>query len=128
MDLMESFFTAMDALRANKMRSILTMLGVIIGVAAVIALMSLGRGFSAYISKQIESVGSNLIFIAPDTEASDGMPTLTFSDLRALQDPSNVPHVKTVTGVIDGQRKIIFNKKSKSAQIFGVRTEYFVMS
>jgi putative ABC transport system permease protein len=128
MDIMESFFTAMDALRANKMRSVLTMLGVIIGVGAVIALMSLGRGFSDYISEQIQSVGTNLIFVAADTDASDGMATLTMSDIRALQDPANAPHVTKVTGAIQGQRKIVFEKKSKSSVLVGVSPDYFVLS
>ena len=128
MDLVESFLTAMDSLRANKMRSILTMLGVIIGVAAVIALMSVGRGFSNYISQQIQSVGTNLIFVAPDLDASDGAQTLSISDIRALSDPANTPHVTEVTGAIEAQRKIVFDKKSKSSDIVGISPDYFTLS
>jgi putative ABC transport system permease protein len=128
MDLMESFVTAMDALRANKMRSILTMLGVIIGVAAVIALMSIGRGFSAYITEQIQSVGTNLIFIAADTDVSDGAQTLSLGDVRALQDPANTPHVIQATGAIQDSRQIVYAKNTKSSTLVGVTPEYFTLS
>ncbi len=129
MDLAESFLTAMDALRANKMRSVLTMLGVIIGVGAVIALMSIGKGFSVYINEQIQSIGTNLILVVPDMEASDGSPTLTLSDIRALQDSTNVPHVTGVTGEIDRQRKVIYGKTSKTANLVGVLdSNYFTIN
>ena len=63
-DLLENVRVAFDGLLANKMRSALTMLGVIIGVGAVIALMSIGEGAQASITEQINSVGSNLIFVS----------------------------------------------------------------
>jgi putative ABC transport system permease protein len=125
MDLAESFMTALDSLRANKMRSVLTMLGVIIGVGAVIALMSIGKGFSAYINKEINSIGTNLVLIMPDMEASDGEPTLTMDDIRALNDPANVPHLNGVTAEIDRSRKIVYGKKSKTGYVVGVLGNYF---
>ena len=63
-DLLENVRVALDGLLANKMRSALTMLGVIIGVGAVIALMSIGEGAQVSITEQINSVGSNLIFVS----------------------------------------------------------------
>ncbi len=59
MDLSESFLTAFDSLLNNKLRAILTMLGVIIGVGAVIALMAVGNGFKVYMTQQIQSMGSS---------------------------------------------------------------------
>ena len=63
MNLSESFLTALDSLLANKMRAVLTMLGVIIGVAAVIALMSVGNGVSESITGEIQSIGTNLVTV-----------------------------------------------------------------
>ena len=74
MDLTESFLTAIDSLTTHKLRAILTMLGVIIGVAAVIALLSIGNGVSAAIEEQIQGFGSNLITIITDRDNSDGYP------------------------------------------------------
>ena len=127
-DLVESFQTAMDSLRANKMRSILTMLGVIIGVAAVIALMSIGKGFSAYVSKEIQSAGTNWIYVTADLDASDGAQTLSEGDIRAISDPSNAPHVTEVTGAVYASRKVVFGKKSRSSTVVGVTPNYFVIS
>ncbi|HIP72961.1 MAG TPA: ABC transporter permease, partial [Anaerolineae bacterium] len=72
MNLSESLYTALDSILANKMRSVLTMLGVIIGVASVIALMAIGNGFSEDITGQISAIGSNLLTISTDMEASGG--------------------------------------------------------
>ena len=63
MNLSESLLTALDSLRSNKLRAALTMLGVIIGVAAVIALLSIGNGVTASINDEINAIGTNLIVI-----------------------------------------------------------------
>lgn len=73
MNLSESFLTALDSLLANKLRSVLTMLGVIIGVAAVIALMSIGNGVNASITGEIQSIGTNLISVSTDFDNSGGI-------------------------------------------------------
>src|SRR5688572_5533243 len=96
MNLTESFLTALDSLRASKLRSSLTMLGVIIGVAAVIALLSVGNGVSASITSEIQSIGTNLIVITTDAENSDGYPALSLADVEALADPLNAPAVSQV--------------------------------
>ena len=65
MKILEAMRIAMRALAANKLRSILTMLGIIIGVGAVIALMSIGRGVEKYVTDQFAGLGSNLLFVSP---------------------------------------------------------------
>ena len=75
MKIFEAIRIAMRALAANKLRSILTMLGIIIGVGAVIALMSIGRGVEKYVTDQFAGLGSNLLFVAPGN-ISDGPPRL----------------------------------------------------
>ena len=80
------------------MRSILTMLGVIIGVASVIALLAIGNGFSENITSEITSIGTNLISISTDCDNSGGYPALSLDDVDALSDPANVP-------AADGRRR-----------------------
>src|SRR5688572_33501507 len=86
-----SLRVAMRALGANKLRTTLTMLGIIIGVAAVIALMSIGRGAQAQVTAQIQSLGTNLLFIRPGSTNQQGVrtgagqaPTLTLDDAPAI--------------------------------------------
>ncbi len=102
MTFIESFRIAMRALAANKLRSILTMLGIIIGVGAVIALMSIGRGVEKFVSDQFSGLGSNLLFVAagqinqtPATRTTAVTP-LTLSDMDALNDPALLPDIAAV--------------------------------
>ena len=105
MKIVEAIRIAMRALAANKLRSILTMLGIIIGVGAVIALMSIGRGVEKYVTDQFAGLGSNLLFIAPGS-LSDGPPRLrqtqpkllTIGDLNAVTDSGEVPEVRAAAG------------------------------
>ena len=82
MNLLDTFVTAITALVSNKLRSMLTMLGIIIGVAAVITLMSVGQGAQQDISERIRGLGSNLVFVRPgQTEGTGGpQPALTLVD------------------------------------------------
>ena len=74
-DLWENVRVALDGLASNKMRSILTMLGVVIGVAAVVALLSIGQGAQAAVTGQITSAGSNLLFVSMGTVRMGGVQT-----------------------------------------------------
>ena len=103
MKIYESFRVAMRALAANKLRSILTMLGIIIGVGAVIALMSIGRGVQKYVTDQFAGLGSNLLIVipgqiqdGPPVERIGGIKLLTLSDARAMSDPLLAPDVAAV--------------------------------
>ncbi|MBN1428521.1 MAG: ABC transporter permease [Anaerolineae bacterium] len=125
MNVTESFLTAIDSLMANKMRSILTMLGVIIGVAAVIALMAIGNGFSAFVSNEIQSLGTNLVIIVSDTDVSGGYQTLSMSDIDALSDPANTPDVTEVAATVQSTKEIIYQRRNTSATVVGVTSNYF---
>ncbi|UCG24271.1 MAG: ABC transporter permease [Chloroflexota bacterium] len=102
MNLSENFRLALRALSANKLRAILTMLGIIIGVAAVITLLSVGQGVESFIVAEFEGLGNNLLFVIPgQLEAGQGPPRpggggLTNDDLAALSDPLRVPDVVAV--------------------------------
>ena len=105
MNLSENIRLAMRALTANKLRALLTMLGIIIGVAAVITLLSVGQGVEAFIVAEFEGLGNNLLFVIPgQLEAGQGPPRpggggLTNDDLAALSDPLRAPDVQAVVPI-----------------------------
>jgi putative ABC transport system permease protein len=96
MDIFESIRLALTGLVANRLRALLTMLGIIIGVGAVIALVSFGQGVERYVKRQFESIGSNLMFVF--TQAPPGgdpfkVKDVTLDDLNAIGNPINAPSV-----------------------------------
>jgi putative ABC transport system permease protein len=124
MNLLESFLTAFDSLRANKLRSTLTMLGVIIGVGAVIALLSVGNGVNELITGEIQAIGTNLINVSTDNDASGGTPALSMSDVRALQDPVNAPAIAQVAASLGGTREVVYGGRTYRTSVNGVTSAY----
>src|SRR5512143_3620220 len=131
MNLLESARIALRSLAANKLRSALTMLGVIIGVAAVIALMGVGRGASKAIDSQINSMGTNLLFVSPGSTSSNGVrtaqgsaQTLTYEDALALNDPENLPAVAAVAAQTGAFGQVVYQGNNVNTQILGVTANY----
>jgi len=133
MNLVEAFRIALRALTANKMRSILTMLGIIIGVAAVIALMSVGQGVQAMVTEQLQSAGSNLLIVVPGSlkDAQPGDPRtrrpsnpLTNGDWMAIRDPLQVPHLVAVVPEAGGRGNVNYGKTTLALSITGSNEEY----
>src|SRR6202047_4394286 len=100
MQIGQALKVAFRSLLANKLRSALTMLGMVIGVGAVITLMSIGNGAQKAVQDQFNSLGTNLSFVEPGTTNSGGVKsqagsvqTLTYDDSVALQDPEQVPDI-----------------------------------
>jgi putative ABC transport system permease protein len=115
---------AIKALQSNKMRSALTMLGVIIGVGAVIAMLAVGTGASQRISEQIQSIGSNLLIILPGSTTSGGVrmgagtqPTLTLGDAEAIK--KECPAVLYVAPILSGVAQVVFGHTNWSTGIQG---------
>ncbi|MEZ4634433.1 MAG: ABC transporter permease [Caldilineaceae bacterium] len=131
MNIIESLRIAMRALAANKLRSILTMLGIIIGVGAVIALMSIGRGVEKYVTDQFASAGTNLLFVVPG-QLSEGPPSarsgsagiLTMGDSDAIGNPLQVPDVVAVAPEVSGSTTVSRGKKSFRASVSGITPAY----
>src|SRR5215472_11026151 len=103
---------ALRALKVNRMRSALTMLGIIIGVAAVIAMVAVGSGATARIQQQIQSIGSNLIIVLPGSISSNGVRlgsgatvTLTEDDARAIA--QDCPSVAVVAPTVRGGAQVV---------------------
>ena len=125
MNLTESLLTAFDSLLTNKMRAVLTMLGVIIGVAAVIALLAIGNGVSASIESEIQAIGSNLITIMTDQDNSDGYQTLSMRDVEMIADPFYAPAVKEVAAEVRGNQQVLRSGRDTLVTVAGVTANYF---
>jgi putative ABC transport system permease protein len=134
-DLWDNVRVALDGLVVNKMRAILTMLGVVIGVAAVIALLAIGEGAQASITDQITSVGTNLLFVVPGAvqahgpgagvqAASGSATTLIQDDAEAIAAPANVPSAEVVAPEYSKNTQIIFGDANINTSVRGVTAEY----
>jgi putative ABC transport system permease protein len=126
MDIIESVRLATRGLGANKLRSVLTMLGIIIGVGAVVALLSIGQGVQAAITDQIQGIGSNVIFVFPGTLTQGGasfgtgtLATLTLEDAEAIADPANCPDVAAVAPQQQRSLQIIYRGRNTNASVVG---------
>jgi putative ABC transport system permease protein len=131
MSFAESIRISLGALGANKMRSILTMLGVIIGVGAVIALMSIGTGVQRMVTDQIKGMGSNLLFITPGAQTQSGVrtqagsaPTLTDEDAEAIIGSGRVPQALAVAPEAGNPGQVVANGQNVFSRINGVTPDY----
>jgi putative ABC transport system permease protein len=128
MNLIETLRIAWSSLLVNKLRALLTMLGIIIGVAAVIALLALGGGVQSLVSTQLQNLGSNLIFVFPGTNDPEHNrllpPQLTNEDLAAASDPSNAPAILAVSAEFANNAVVTFGGASHQASVLGVPANY----
>jgi putative ABC transport system permease protein len=129
MDLISILRLAMRALARNKMRSILTMLGIIIGVGAVIASVAVGEGASEQIQQQISNLGDNMVWVEAGGRAvngvrtvSRGTKTLVMGDVKAMQ--QQVPLVYNCSGHVDGPVQIVYGNQNWFSQARGVSPEF----
>ncbi len=123
---------AFRALRVNKMRSALTMLGIIIGVAAVITMVAVGSGATASIQEQIASIGSNLIIVMPGSLTSSGIRlgsgnavSLTEDDAKAIA--SECPDVGAVAPVSRGAAQVVYGNANWATGIQGTTPDYLLI-
>ncbi len=119
-----TFKISLRALRVNKMRSALTMLGIIIGVAAVITMIAVGKGTSEKLSQQISTVGSNMIIVLPGSTTAGGIRggfgtqmTLTRADAEAIERECSAVHV--VAPVLNGAAQVVFGNQNWSTSVYG---------
>jgi putative ABC transport system permease protein len=132
MMLWESIGIALRSLRANKMRSFLTMLGIIIGVASVITMVAVGAGAQTRVAEQIRSLGANVLMVMPGAARSGGVRqeggsrhTLTESDSRAIR--SQIPQVQTAAPSIRGVNQVVHGGRNWNTTINGTTADYFVV-
>jgi len=130
MNLKESFFTAFSALLANKLRALLTMLGIIIGVAAVITMIAIGEGAQKAVIDRIQSLGTNLLFVSPGAQRGGGVVVIQFgtsmrlknADTEALK--AKVPAAEAIVPELSRQAQVKFLNRNWSTRIIGTVPEY----
>ena len=130
MNFLASIQIALRALRVNKLRSTLTMLGIIIGVAAVIVMIAIGAGAQARVEEQIRSLGSNLIILLPGSVTSGGVrmgagsrSSLTEDDAYAIQ--REIVEIQAAAPALRGTGQVVAGNNNWSTVFYGVTPEYF---
>ena len=126
-----TLLTALASLGANKLRAGLTLLGVVIGVAAVISLMAIGRGAQEAVTSRIEALGTNLLFVRPGSASVAGVAggqgsasTLTLEDAYSLHDPLFAPSVGAVAPELSATGQVVAGRENTFTRVVGVTPEY----
>ena len=138
MSFWQAVFEALESLNGNKLRSGLTVLGIVIGVAAVIAMLAVGNGAQASITGSISSIGTNLVFVFSGAPSQNGPPgsggpsgnnerPLTLGDANALADTFAAPSVEAVAPTIETNGLLTFASEKSNSSISGVTPDYFIV-
>src|SRR5687768_9237767 len=129
MNLIAIIGEALRALRLNRLRTGLTMLGMIIGVAAVVLMLAVGQGAQTMVNQAISSMGSNLLLVVPGATSSGALrsgagavQTLTMGDAQAI---ANLPSVKATAPLITGTAQLNYGANNWSTSVTGVTPDYF---
>ena len=132
MSIANLFKIALRAIAANKLRSFLTMLGIIIGVASVITMLAIGQGSKRSIQKQISEMGSNMIMIMPGQDMRGGvrrdaseMETLKLTDYDALKDQCQ--YISAISPVVNSSGQFIYGNNNTPSTIYGVNGDYLTI-
>jgi putative ABC transport system permease protein len=117
---------ALESVVANKLRAALTILGIVIGVAAVIAMLAVGAGAQDTILGSISGIGTNLLFVFQGNLQQDvrNEQPITMSDVSALKDQLQAPHIQEVAPIVRGAVNASFSGETTSPEIFGVTPEF----
>jgi putative ABC transport system permease protein len=138
MSIAQALIEALESLNGNKMRSGLTVLGIVIGVAAVIAMLAIGNGAQESITGSITSIGTNLLFVfrggpeggeghgpgGPPGRSGNNERPLTMADAAAIADPFLAPNVSAVAPIVQGSGALTYGGEKTSTQISGVTADY----
>ncbi|MDZ7844038.1 MAG: ABC transporter permease [Anaerolineales bacterium] len=125
MNLWQALLEALESLNANKLRSGLTILGIVIGVAAVIAMLAIGAGAENSITGQIQGVGTNLLFVVQGGSDDVRNPKpLTLGDANAINDPLSAPSVTGVASTLQGKLEVSYSGESTVTTVIGVSETY----
>ncbi len=127
MTLRETLRTAVEAMRTHRLRSLLTMLGILIGIAAVILTVGLGQGAQAKVSAEISKLGSNLLIVTPGSATSTGglrggrgtLSTLTIADADALATPSVAPDIAAVAATSTSSQSVVAGATNWTTTVVG---------
>ncbi|MCJ7626473.1 MAG: ABC transporter permease, partial [Anaerolineaceae bacterium] len=124
----QTFFDAIESLMSNKLRSGLTILGIVIGVGAVIAMLAIGDGAQNSILGEIEGIGTNLLFVTRGGSEDVRNPKpLTVEDAAAISDPLVAPSVAGAAPMLNKRVEVTYSRESTSTTLYGVTPEYGVI-
>src|SRR4030043_647169 len=131
MDFEETLTTSFEALTLNKTRTGLAILGIVVGIAAVIALMTLGQGSQKAVASQIQSLGSNLLTVSPGAQTVSGvrgqsgsMTTLTYEDAKAIIDSPQITSVEAVSAELSRNSQVVAGRNNTNSRVTGVMSAY----
>jgi putative ABC transport system permease protein len=130
--IVQSMLSALEALAANKLRSLLTMLGIIIGVGAVIVVIAIGQGAKDAVAQQLARLGTNMVTIQPGSSnvggvptGAGGRPTLTDKDVQAIE--RQVPHITAISPVVSGNSQVAYEGLNWQTRVQGVYPDYQII-
>jgi putative ABC transport system permease protein len=131
-NLLQTFRVALRALLRNKLRSILTTLGIVIGTGAVIAMVAIGEGARAQVESAFQSMGTDLLVVMSGSSSMGGMrggfgsqPTLTWDDLRAIQ--TELPSVRAAAPQLRTTSTVLAEGLNWTTQVYGTTPDYFIV-
>lgn len=114
---------AAESLAANKLRTALTMLGIVIGVASVVSMMAIGEGASTSITSQIESMGTNLLYVMANNQGTNPQP-VTLADAEVIMNSEGAPSVLSVAPSVQRSMDVTYAGTSTSTTVMGVTPDY----
>lgn len=126
MHISKIFLEALESLAVNKLRSALTMLGIIIGVAAVIAMLAIGNGANASITAEIEAIGTNVLYIFSGGDAKNPEP-MTLADAEAIANADRAPSIAGVAPTVQGNLEVSIPGEATNTSIIGITEDYFTI-
>jgi putative ABC transport system permease protein len=126
MNLAQAILEALESLNSNKLRSALTILGIVIGVGAVIAMLAVGTGAQDTITGSISGIGSNLLFVFSGNQTTEvtHVEPLTLDDSKAMMDQFQAPSIGNVAPVLSGNVKVSYGGESTSTSLTGITGSY----
>jgi putative ABC transport system permease protein len=132
MHILEIFEESVEVLKSNKLRTALSVLGIIIGIGSVIALMTLGQASQVNIKKQIQSLGTNLLTVRPGAQSqgfirtsAGNATTLTNDDFHAIKDTNRINTINKVSAEYSSRAQVSFERNNTNVSVSGVTPEYF---
>jgi len=130
MNLLQIISEALESLNANKLRAALTILGIVIGVAAVIAMLAVGTGAQDTILGSISGIGTNLLFVFQGNLQQDvrNEKPLTMNDINALSDVYQAPHIQMIAPIVYDTLAASYGGESATPELFGVTPEFEIVS
>ncbi|HTX80363.1 MAG TPA: ABC transporter permease [Longilinea sp.] len=133
MNIGQAIVEALESLTSNKLRAGLTILGIVIGVAAVVAMLAVGAGAQNSISNSINGIGTNLLFVASGSfqrsqnSSVQRIEPLTLQDAQAIADPLRAPDVAAVAPIIQGNLDVSYNGEQETVQVTGVTPDFSIV-